>query len=260
MKPLSCSNLATTMSGGLGLLDTLKRKLVENKAEVEKWKKTVEEASWKIKETHGVKSSDEKEVSKLKEKREECEEEVAKNKGEALRLLHQIENVEREVEDLVRSKRAQEEKRSTEEGRLKKMELQLMERKVQLLKTSDAQNQMGARMVKMDAVLASTVAKAEAVEEAAEKLELELNIIGGDLQSIERTGDSVNRQQAFEDKMAKILVQCCQNEANAKNATKALVILEEEVNRLEGVLKGARTTSVQIEQEMEEAVRGLRNM
>ena len=37
------------MSGGLGLLDTLKRKLVENKAEVEKWKKTVEEASWKIK-------------------------------------------------------------------------------------------------------------------------------------------------------------------------------------------------------------------
>ena len=49
MKTFSCSNLATTMSGGLGLLDTLKRKLVENKAEVEKWKQTAEEASWKIK-------------------------------------------------------------------------------------------------------------------------------------------------------------------------------------------------------------------
>ena len=30
-------------------MDTLKRKLVENKAEVEKWKNSVEEASWKIK-------------------------------------------------------------------------------------------------------------------------------------------------------------------------------------------------------------------
>ena len=37
------------MSGGLGLLGTLKRKIIESKAEVEKWKKTVEEASWKIK-------------------------------------------------------------------------------------------------------------------------------------------------------------------------------------------------------------------
>ena len=37
------------MSRGTSLMDTLKRKLVENKAEVEKWKKTAEEASWKIK-------------------------------------------------------------------------------------------------------------------------------------------------------------------------------------------------------------------
>lgn len=248
------------MSGGLGLLDTLKRKLVENKAEVEKWKQTVEEANWKIKEAHEVKSRDEKEVSKLRVRREECEEEVAKNKEEAFRLLHQIDDVEREVEDLVRSERAQEEKRSTEEGRLKRLELQLRERKGQLLKTSDDQNQMRRRMVEMDALLASTVAKAEAVEEASEKLELELGSIGGDLQTIERSGDSVTTQQSFEDKMTKISAQCCQNEANARKATKALVILEKEVGRLEGVLKGARTTTVQIEQEMEEAVRGLRNM
>ena len=73
----------------------------------------------------------------MRERRQECEEEVAKNKEEASRLLHQIENVEREVEDLVRSGRAQEEKRSTEEGRLKIIELQLRERKGQLSKTSD---------------------------------------------------------------------------------------------------------------------------
>jgi len=248
------------MSGGLGLLDTLKRKLVENNAEVEKWKKTVVEASLKIKEAHEVKSSNEKEVSKLRERRQECEEEVAKNKEEASRLLHQIENVEREVEDLVRSGRAQEEKRSTEEGRLKMIELQLRERKGQLSKTSDDQNQVVARMAKMDAVLASTVAMAEAVEEEAEKLELELDSIGGDMQSIERSGDSVNTQQAFEDRVTNISAQRCQNDANARKATEALVVLEEEVNRLEGVLKGARTTTVQIEQEMEEAVRGLRNM
>merc|ERR1719397_1819313 len=59
-------------------------------------------------------------------------------------------------------------------------------------------------MAKMDAVLASTVAKAEAVEEAAEKLESELNSIGGQLQSIKRSGDSVNKQQVVEDKMKKI--------------------------------------------------------
>jgi len=248
------------MSGGLDLLDTLKRKLVENNAEVEKWKKTVVEATLKITEAHEVKSSNEKEVSKLRERRQECEEEVAKNKEEASRLLHQIENVEREVEDLVRSGRAQEEKRSTEEGRLKMIKLQLRERKGQLSKTSDDQNQVVARMAKMDAVLASTVAMAEAVEEAAEKLELELDSIGGDMQSIERSGDSVNTQQAFEDRVTNISAQRCQNDANARKATEALVVLEEEVNRLEGVLKGARTTTVQIEQEMEEAVRGLRNM
>ena len=45
----SCSNLATAMSGGLGLLGTLKRKIIESKAEAEKWKKTVEEASLKTK-------------------------------------------------------------------------------------------------------------------------------------------------------------------------------------------------------------------
>ena len=60
--------------------------------------------------------------------------------------------------------------------------------------------------------------------------------------------------------MTNISAQRCQNDANARKATEALVVLEEEVNRLEGVLKGARTTTVQIEQEMEEAVRGLRNM
>ena len=49
MDTSSCSNLANTMSGGFGLLGTLKRKIIESKAEVEKWKKTVEEASWKIK-------------------------------------------------------------------------------------------------------------------------------------------------------------------------------------------------------------------
>ena len=49
MDTSSCSNLTTTMSGGLGLLGTLKRKIIESKAEVEKWKKTVEEASWKTK-------------------------------------------------------------------------------------------------------------------------------------------------------------------------------------------------------------------
>ena len=45
----SCSTLATAMSGGLGLVGTLKRKIIESKAEVDKWKKTVEEASWKSK-------------------------------------------------------------------------------------------------------------------------------------------------------------------------------------------------------------------
>merc|ERR1719167_1932816 len=111
------------MSGGLGLMDTLKRKLVENKAEGEKWKNSVEEASWKIKEALAVKSKDEKEASELRKRREECEEEIAKNKSEALHLLHQIESVGREVEDLVRSKRAQEKKKSTEQGRLTKIEL-----------------------------------------------------------------------------------------------------------------------------------------
>ena len=43
------TSLTTKMSGGLGLLGTLKRKVMESKAEVEKWKKTVEEASWKTK-------------------------------------------------------------------------------------------------------------------------------------------------------------------------------------------------------------------
>ena len=213
-----------------------------------------------MQEALAVKSKDEKEASELRNRREECEEEIAKNKSEALHLLHQIESVGREVEDLVRSKRAQEKKKSTEQGRLTKIELQLREKKGQLLNMTDDQNRMRAKMVKMDAVLASTVANAEAVEETAEKLELELNSIGGQLQSIERLGDSVNKQQVYEEKMKKISVHCCKNEANARKAMKTLAVLEEEVNRLEGVLTGVRTNTVQIEQEMEEAVQGLRNM
>jgi len=72
------------MSGGLGLLDTLKRKLVENNAEVEKWKKTVVEASLKIKEAHEVKSSNEKEVSKLRERRQECEKRLPRTRKKLL--------------------------------------------------------------------------------------------------------------------------------------------------------------------------------
>ena len=57
------------------------------------------------------------------------------------------------------------------------MEFQSRERKGQLSKRADEQkkNKRRVRMVKMVAVLAPTVAKAEAVEEAVEKLELELN-------------------------------------------------------------------------------------
>jgi len=248
------------MSGGLGLLSTLKRKIIENKAEVEKWKKTVEEASWKIKDVLEAKSRDEKEVSRLRKKREKCEEDISKSKLEALGVLHQIENVEREMEELARSKRAQEEKNSKEEGKLKRMELHLRERKGQLLKMSDDQNQARARMAKMDGMLASTVAKAEAAEEAAEKLESELSSIGVQLQSIERSGDSVVKQQEFDLKMKKILVQCRQSEANARKAMTSVARLEGEVSRLEEVLMGVRTNTIQIEQEMEEAVQGLRNM
>jgi len=248
------------MSGGLGLLCTLKRKIIESKAEVEKWKKTVEEASWKTKEVLEAKSRDEIEVSGLRKKREQCEEDIAKSKVEVVGLLHQIENVERDMEELARSKRAQEEKNSKEEGKLRRMELHLSERKGQLLKMSDDQNQVRARMAKMDAALALTVAKAEAVEEAAEKLESELGSIGGQLQSMERSGDSVIKQQEFDLEMKKVLVQCRQNEASARKAMSSVARLEGEVSRLEGVLMGVRTNTVQIEQEMEEAVQGLRNM
>jgi len=248
------------MSGGLGLLATLKRKIIESKAEVEKWKKTVEEASWKTKEVLEAKSRDEIEVSGLRKKRENCEEDITKSKIEAVGLLHQIESVEREMEELARSKRAQEEKNFKEEGKLKRMELYLRERKGQLLKMSDDQNQVRARMAKMDGMLASTLAKAEAIEEAGEELESELSSIGVQLQSIERSGDSVVKQQEFDLKMKKVLVQCRQYEASARKAMSSVARLEGEVSRLEGVLMGVRTNTVQIEQEMEEAVQGLRNM
>ena len=207
-----------------------------------------------------AKSRDEIQVSGLRRKREKCEEDIAKSKVEAVGLLHDIENAEREMEEVARSKRAQEEKKSKEEGKLNRMELHLRERKGQLLKMSDDQNQARARMAKMDAVLASTVAEAEAVEEAAEKLEYELSSIGVQLQSIERSGDSVIKQQEFDLKMKKVLGQCRQNEANARKAMSSVARLEGEVSRLEGVLMGARTNTVQIQQEMEEAVQGLRNM
>ena len=207
-----------------------------------------------------AKSRDEVEVSELRRKREKCEEDIAISKVEAVGLLHQIESVEREMEELARSKRAQEEKNFKEEGKLERMELHLSERKGQLLKMSDDQNQVRARMAKMDAVLAPTVAKAEAVEEAAEKLESELSSIGVQLQSIKRSGDSVEKQQEFDLKMKKVLVQCRQNEASARKALTLVARLEGEVSRLEGVLMGVRTNTVQIEQEMEEAVQGLRNM
>ena len=207
-----------------------------------------------------AKSRDEIEVSGLRKKRENCEEDITKSKIEAVGLLHQIESVEREMEELARSKRAQEEKNSKLEGKLKSMELHLSERKGQLLKMSDDQNQVRARMAKMDAALALTVAKAEAVEEAAEKLESELSSIGVQLQSIKRSGDSVEKQQEFDLKMKKVLVQCRQNEASARKAMSSVARLEGEVSRLEGVLTGVRTNTVQIEQEMEEAVQGLRNM
>ena len=207
-----------------------------------------------------AKSRDEIEVSGLRKKRENCEEDITKSKIEAVGLLHQIESVEREMEELARSKRAQEEKNFKEEGKLERMELHLRERKGQLLKMSDDQNQVRARMAKMDAVLASTVAKAEAVEEAAEKLESELGSIGGQLQSMERSGDSVIKQQEFDLEMKKVLVQCRQSEASARKAMFSVARLEGEVSRLEGVLTGVRTNTVQIEQEMEEAVQGLRNM
>ena len=207
-----------------------------------------------------AKSRNEKEVSGLRKKREKCEEDIAKSKVEAFGLLHQIENAEREMEELARSKRAQEVKNSQEDGKLKRMEFQLRERRGKLLKMSDDQNQVRSRMAKMDAVLASTVAKTEAFEEAAEKLESELSSVGGQLQSIERSGDSAQNQQEFDLKIKKASVQCSQNEANARKAMSSVARLEGEVSRLEGVLTGVRTNTVQIEQEMEEAVQGLRNM
>ena len=207
-----------------------------------------------------AKSRDEVEVSELRRKREKCEEDIAISKVEAVGLLHQIESVEREMEELARSKRAQEEKNFKEEGKLERMELHLSERKGQLLKMSDDQNQARARMAKMDGMLASTVAKAEAAEEAAEKLESELSSIGVQLQSIERSGDSVTKQQDFDLKIKKVSAQCRQNEANARKGMSSVARLEGEVSRLEGVLTGVRTNTVQIEQEMEEAVQGLRNM
>merc|ERR1712192_394428 len=155
------------------------------------------------------------EVSELRKKKEKCDEDIAKSKVEAFGLLHQIENAEREMEELARSKRAQEVKNSQEEGKLKRMEFQLRERRGKLLKMSDDQNQVRARMAKMDAVLASTVAKTEAFEEAAEKLESELSSIGGQLQSIERSRDSDKKLQEFGLKIEKVSVQCRQNEANA---------------------------------------------
>jgi len=65
---------------------------------------------------------------------------------EAIGLLHQIENAEREMEELARSKRAQEVKNHQEEGKLKRIELQLRERRSKLLKMSDDQNQVRSRM------------------------------------------------------------------------------------------------------------------
>ena len=60
--------------------------------------------------------------------------------------------------------------------------------------------------------------------------------------------------------MKKVLVQCRQYEASARKAMSTVARLEGEISRLEGVLMGVRTNTIQIEQEMEEAVQGLRNM
>ena len=64
-----------------------------------------------LREALEVTSNYERELIKLRERRKEYEEEVAKNEGEAVYLLHQLETNEREVEDLVRKRKNRQKRR-----------------------------------------------------------------------------------------------------------------------------------------------------
>ena len=201
------------------------------------------------------------EVTKLEDKLADLEENLAKKKDMAKEANDKTTELGKESEESLRVARVLKNKNNTEDGQVAALEKQL-EQSVLIEKEAEAKYEEVIRKLKIAESKLEHVDKRAADSEVEKvKLEEELKVLCSSLKSVECSKDKAFRkEESYTDKIKIMEAKSKEVEGRADMSEKAVNKLQEEADRLEGLLGEVVAKNKKVEEEMEAAFQDLRNM
>ena len=201
------------------------------------------------------------EVSKLEKKLADLEENILKKKEDTKNINDQIMELGKESEERVRIARSIKNKNKFEDEKVAMLEKQLEQAK---FLRNEAEGKHDEVMRKIDVVgskLEQVDLRVSEAESKKSKLEDELKELCISLKAVECAKDKAcKKEESYSDKIKVMEMKCQEVEARAESSENAVARLEEEIDRLEGLLGELTTKNKKLEAEMEGALTDLNRM